>query len=132
MQPFGVEGNEQTPYAQQYVPGPVENPEPPIFHHHNPKVMNTTRSRRHILHPAITWILSLTDPNAFRELQDQFAEIQEQIHSCHRHRSRHQESPFTDEITFTSIPSVVKLPRKDMYGFTGTEDLKDHLDTYLD
>ena len=75
---------------------------------------------------------TLANLEAFRELQDQLAKIQDQIHIGHYCVNTHRESPFIDGITFASIPNDFKLPRKDMCGFGGTEDPEDHLDFYLD
>ncbi|KAK0600275.1 hypothetical protein LWI29_013285 [Acer saccharum] len=75
---------------------------------------------------------TLANLQAFRELQDQLANIQDQIHYGHRRSITHRESPFTEGITTTQIPNNYKMPRKDMSGFGGTGDPDDHLDSYLD
>ena len=75
---------------------------------------------------------TLADPEAFRELQDQLADIQDQIHYGHRGTSNHRESPFTEDISSAQVPTDFRMPRKDMCGFGGTGDPDDHLDSYLD
>ncbi|TXG73511.1 hypothetical protein EZV62_002090 [Acer yangbiense] len=75
---------------------------------------------------------TIADPEAFREMQDQLADIQDQIHYGHWRSVTHRESPFVEGITTAEILNNFKMPRKDMCGYGGTGDPDDHLDSYLD
>ncbi|KAK2648740.1 hypothetical protein Ddye_016229 [Dipteronia dyeriana] len=50
------------------------------------------------------------DPDTFYELQNELAEIQEQIHIGHRLCGRNRESPVTERITSTTILNSLKFP----------------------
>ncbi|TXG48797.1 hypothetical protein EZV62_024672 [Acer yangbiense] len=79
-----------------------------------------------------TELNALAGTEAFRALQEQLADIQEQIHMSHHRHTSNRESPFTEDVTSVSVPDNFRMPRKDMCGFAGTGDPEDHLDTYLD
>ncbi|TXG54648.1 hypothetical protein EZV62_019904 [Acer yangbiense] len=139
-------------HAAQFVePEPEEN----ANHEAPPRVTGTTRSReerdgmaqeivprrmRHrqestgapYPHHGDTERNTIADPEAFREMQDQLADIQDQIHYGHRRSITHRESPFVEGITTAEISNNFKMPRKDMCGYGGTGDPDDHLDSYLD
>ena len=81
---------------------------------------------------AETDLNALGGAEAFRALQEQLADIQEQIHMSHHRHSSNRESPFTEDVISAPVPDNFKMPRKDICGFAGTGDPEDHLDTYLD
>ncbi|KAK3193599.1 hypothetical protein Dsin_024909 [Dipteronia sinensis] len=54
------------------------------------------------------------------------------IYIGHCYSSGHRESPYMEKITSISFSTDIKLQCKDICGFSGTGDPKDHLDTYLD
>ncbi|KAL5733795.1 hypothetical protein ACOSP7_031656 [Xanthoceras sorbifolium] len=67
-------------------------------------------------------------------LMDQIEDLQERAYGRDgiTHRMEERESPFTEEISSVPIPYHIKISRKDMCGYNGTENPDDHMDTYLD